>query len=137
MATAHREEGLRLAIEKGGGLRPLARALGIAPSSLLEWRRVPSYRILQVEMITGIPRETLRPDLYRPPQADQTTWSTPPMKPKQQLDYDIRILEIQIAVNEMLPPSMQCRDGIAAMKLKLAQLQQRKPSLTLVKPASS
>ena len=59
------------------------------------------------------------------------------MKPKQQLDYDIRILEIQIAVNEMLPPSMQCRDGIAAMKLKLAQLQQRKPSLTLVKPASS
>ena len=60
-----REKGLRLAIEAAGGVRPLARLLGIAPSSLLEWWRVPAHRILQIEAVTDIPREKLRPDLYR------------------------------------------------------------------------
>jgi DNA-binding transcriptional regulator YdaS (Cro superfamily) len=64
-----REEGLQLAIEKAGGFRPFARALGIAPSSLSGWKSIPSYRILQVEMLTGIKRETLRPDLYRQPES--------------------------------------------------------------------
>jgi hypothetical protein len=39
--------------------------LGIRPSSVLKWWRVPSDRIVQVEYVTGIPREKLRPDLYR------------------------------------------------------------------------
>jgi len=58
------EEGLRLAIEKAGSVRELARRLGISPSSILEWRRIPSDRILQVESVTGISRKKLRPDLY-------------------------------------------------------------------------
>jgi hypothetical protein len=33
--------------------------------ALWEWRRVPDDRILQVEAVTKIPREKLRPDLYR------------------------------------------------------------------------
>jgi DNA-binding transcriptional regulator YdaS (Cro superfamily) len=57
--------GLKLAIEAAGGLRPLARELGISVTSLSGWSRVPSHRILQVEAVTKIPREKLRPDLYR------------------------------------------------------------------------
>ena len=59
------DEGLREAIKKAGGLRALARALGISQTSLAEWRRVPAERLVQVEAITGIDRSVLRPDLYR------------------------------------------------------------------------
>jgi Bacterial toxin YdaS len=59
-------EGLRLAIQTAGSGRALARALGLSQQALSEWRRVPSHRILQVEAVTGVPRELLRPDLYRP-----------------------------------------------------------------------
>jgi DNA-binding transcriptional regulator YdaS (Cro superfamily) len=65
MATTHREEGVRLAIEKAGGVNALARELGMTGAALSVWRRVPAHRILQVEAVTGIPREKLRPDLYR------------------------------------------------------------------------
>jgi DNA-binding transcriptional regulator YdaS (Cro superfamily) len=58
------DEGLRKAIEVAGSLRRLAMLLGITPAALLEWWRVPAHRILQVEAVTGIPREQLRPDLY-------------------------------------------------------------------------
>jgi DNA-binding transcriptional regulator YdaS (Cro superfamily) len=60
-----RDEGLRLAIETAGGIRPLARKLGISSQSLTAWQRIPWYRILQVEAVTKIPREKLRPELYR------------------------------------------------------------------------
>jgi len=60
------EEGLRLAIEAAGGVRALARLLGMSAPALLEWRRVPAHRILQVEAVTNIQRERLRPDFYRP-----------------------------------------------------------------------
>jgi len=49
------------------GLRELSRRLGLSPNSVIKWRRVPDHRIVQVEDVTGIPRETLRPDLYRKP----------------------------------------------------------------------
>jgi DNA-binding transcriptional regulator YdaS (Cro superfamily) len=65
MTTTHREEGLRLAIKAAGTRYRLAMLLGIRPSSVLKWWRVPSERILQVEAVTKIPREALRPDLYR------------------------------------------------------------------------
>jgi DNA-binding transcriptional regulator YdaS (Cro superfamily) len=60
-----RDEGLRLAIKTAGGLRALARELGMSSPALWAWTRVPADRILQVEAVTGIPREKLRPDLYR------------------------------------------------------------------------
>ena len=65
MASWSPDEGLRLAVEAAGGIRPLARLLGIAPQSLMGWSRVPADRILQVEAVTKIRREKLRPDLYR------------------------------------------------------------------------
>lgn len=58
-------------IEKAGGLTRAARALGIMnPSVIANWRtrgRVPAERVLEVERITGIPREQLRPDIFGPP----------------------------------------------------------------------
>lgn len=60
-----RDAGLQAAIKAAGGIKPLARALGMSHPALIKWRRVPSHRIVQVEQATGIPREQLRPDLYR------------------------------------------------------------------------
>lgn len=41
----------------------LARALGIAPSAISMWDRVPSDRVGEVSRITGISASDLRPDL--------------------------------------------------------------------------
>jgi DNA-binding transcriptional regulator YdaS (Cro superfamily) len=65
MPLHNMDEGLRLAIEKAGSMRQLAFALGIGSPALWEWKRVPAHRLLQVEAVTKIPREKLRPDLYR------------------------------------------------------------------------
>jgi DNA-binding transcriptional regulator YdaS (Cro superfamily) len=67
MKNKHKAEGLQLAIEKMGSANALARALGISQQAIWEWHRVPTHRILQVEAVTGVPREKLRPDLYRLP----------------------------------------------------------------------
>jgi DNA-binding transcriptional regulator YdaS (Cro superfamily) len=60
------DDGLRAAINAAGGESPFAAALGIVVQSLRDWKRVPPHRVLQVEKITGIDREKLRPDLYPP-----------------------------------------------------------------------
>ena len=65
MSEPERDQGLMLAIEKAGGLRALARELGMSHQALAEWQRIPADRLLQVEAVTQIPREKLRPDLYR------------------------------------------------------------------------
>jgi DNA-binding transcriptional regulator YdaS (Cro superfamily) len=48
-----------------GNLTKLAAGLGITHSAVLQWDRVPADRVVDVERITGVPREKLRPDLYR------------------------------------------------------------------------
>jgi DNA-binding transcriptional regulator YdaS (Cro superfamily) len=63
--ATQRSEGVTLAIQAAGGLSPLARKLGMSQQALSEWRRIPADRILQVEAVTGIARERLRPELYR------------------------------------------------------------------------
>lgn len=47
-----------------GRRKDLAQRLGISPAALSMWKRVPHERVLDVERLTGIPRKTLRPDLY-------------------------------------------------------------------------
>lgn len=42
----------------------LARNLGIARQALYQWRRIPAERVIEIERITGIQRQELRPDLY-------------------------------------------------------------------------
>lgn len=61
------DEGLKLAIEAAGGLRALARLLGITYQAIQQWERVPAERVVEIERLTGVPRERLRPDLYRTP----------------------------------------------------------------------
>lgn len=56
---------IALAIKRAGGISKLAKAIGIRHTSIYVWRRIPADRIISVEAATGIPREQLRPDLYR------------------------------------------------------------------------
>jgi DNA-binding transcriptional regulator YdaS (Cro superfamily) len=59
--------GIRKAIKAAGGVRALARLLGIDHASILRWKRVPAERLIEVERVTNVPRESLRPDLFRQP----------------------------------------------------------------------
>ncbi|MEW9272377.1 YdaS family helix-turn-helix protein [Gluconobacter oxydans] len=53
-------------IAKVGGAVRLSRALGHRThSSVLKWKSIPVQHVLTIEGIFGIPREQLRPDLYR------------------------------------------------------------------------
>jgi DNA-binding transcriptional regulator YdaS (Cro superfamily) len=58
-----------LAIERAGGVTKLSQALAIGnPSVVANWRtrgRIPAERVIEVERITGIPREQIRPDIFR------------------------------------------------------------------------
>ena len=61
------DKGLRLAITAAGSKGQLARALGLTRQALTPWRQVPLRHLLAIERITKVPRELLRPDLYRGP----------------------------------------------------------------------
>jgi DNA-binding transcriptional regulator YdaS (Cro superfamily) len=62
-------EGVELAIAAAGNKLRLAKLLGISHQSINEWRRIPAERIIQIEQVTDVPREKLRPDLYAPRRA--------------------------------------------------------------------
>ena len=55
------------AIDKAGGIAPLAKSLAVSYQAVQRWRNqdhVPAERVLAVERETGVPRHELRPDLY-------------------------------------------------------------------------
>lgn len=56
----------RLRSERGLMAR-VARGLGLRSSAVAVWSRIPAERVVDVERITNIPREQLRPDLFRRP----------------------------------------------------------------------
>ena len=58
------DDGLKTAIEAVGGVRALAELLEVSPQSVYHWRRVPAERVIQIETVTDVPRNVLRPDLY-------------------------------------------------------------------------
>jgi hypothetical protein len=68
-----RDAGLKAAIKAAGGVRPLARAIGVSHVAVLAWTSVPIRRLLKVEAVTGIPRKQLRPDVFLAPRADLVT----------------------------------------------------------------
>lgn len=53
---------------RGMTLAEVAKAASVNKSTVTRWfqSRVPAERVLDLERITGLPRETLRPDLYPP-----------------------------------------------------------------------
>jgi biotin operon repressor len=59
-----RSELLAKVIEASGGMRALAKALGVSKQAISLWKQVPTTRVPTVEDISGIHREILRPDLY-------------------------------------------------------------------------
>jgi DNA-binding transcriptional regulator YdaS (Cro superfamily) len=57
--------GLKIAIRAAGGVRSLARKLGVTHGTIVQWDRVPYVWLDKVEKATGIGREKLRPELFR------------------------------------------------------------------------
>lgn len=43
----------------------LAEKLGIKPSAISQWKKVPLARVVEIEAATGIPREELCPDTFK------------------------------------------------------------------------
>lgn len=65
-----KDKALLEAIDQAGGVRALARQLGIAHQAILQWSRAPVMRVLEIERLTGVSRYHLRPDIY-PPEKNQ------------------------------------------------------------------
>lgn len=57
---------LKKAKQKAGGQGALARGLNISTQALGQWDITPPTRVIQVEALSGVRREELRPDLYPP-----------------------------------------------------------------------
>jgi DNA-binding transcriptional regulator YdaS (Cro superfamily) len=61
-------DGLKIAMRKAGGLRALARKIGVAHTSILHWiekDEVPAGWLIAIEKVTGVPPHKLRPDLFK------------------------------------------------------------------------
>ena len=64
---------LRYAALTIGSIAGLARQLDVTPQAVSGWLtrgRVPAERVLEIERLTGVSRNDLRPDIY-PPEAAQ------------------------------------------------------------------
>lgn len=55
---------IREIASKAGGVVALSKALGLSRAAVSQWTRVPIERVIEVERLTGVPREVLRPDVY-------------------------------------------------------------------------
>ncbi len=51
----------------------MSKQLGISVQAIYKWEVVPLNRVKDVERITGIPREELRPDFFGSKQSIQTS----------------------------------------------------------------
>jgi hypothetical protein len=63
-----KNQGLKLAVEKAGGrVANLAKRLGLGAAAVYRWDRatIPLERMFQIERELGVPRELLRPELYK------------------------------------------------------------------------
>ena len=56
---------VKKAIKAAGGATNLADELKVSRAVIYLWKRVPAERLVDIERITRIPRERLRPELYR------------------------------------------------------------------------
>ena len=58
-------KGLQMAVKAAGNMSILADGLGLTPQAVRAWKLVPVHHLKAIEKITGIPREQLRPDIFR------------------------------------------------------------------------
>lgn len=42
----------------------LGRRIGITPQAIVQWKKFPAERLVEIEQATGVPRDALRPDLF-------------------------------------------------------------------------
>jgi DNA-binding transcriptional regulator YdaS (Cro superfamily) len=63
--TRNMSNPIKKAIVAAGTAQKLADKLGITRSTIYAWREIPTKYIIEIERITKVPREELRPDLYR------------------------------------------------------------------------
>jgi DNA-binding transcriptional regulator YdaS (Cro superfamily) len=64
MSKNSRPVALLYAAQKCGGMAQLAAELGIARQAIYQWKRVPVDRVVEIERITGVSRNELRPDIF-------------------------------------------------------------------------
>ena len=66
METREPNSGVQLAIEVAGTQEALAELCGVRQPSVYHWlyRSCPPVRAVQLENVTGVPRELIRPDLF-------------------------------------------------------------------------
>jgi DNA-binding transcriptional regulator YdaS (Cro superfamily) len=64
------------AIKAAGGIRSLARRLGIRPEAIEQWTCIPAERLQAVATISGWPQHVLRPDLFPGVDEPQSYWRT-------------------------------------------------------------
>ncbi len=56
---------MRDAIKAAGSKAALGRLLGVSRQAVHQWHHCPMKHVIAIERATGVPRERLRPDLYR------------------------------------------------------------------------
>jgi DNA-binding transcriptional regulator YdaS (Cro superfamily) len=60
------DDGMALIRAQRGMLAKIAHDIGQTRAAVAKWKKVPAERVVEVERITGIPRQKLRPDLFVP-----------------------------------------------------------------------
>ncbi|WP_454813816.1 Cro/CI family transcriptional regulator [Labrys neptuniae] len=53
------------AVSACGTTAELARRIGVTRQAIRQWKKIPIDKVVSVEGATGIPREILRPDIFR------------------------------------------------------------------------
>jgi hypothetical protein len=61
----NKNAGLLKVLDAAGGVMALARMLNLNHAVVSRWHQVPAHWIIEIENKTGVPREQIRPELYR------------------------------------------------------------------------
>lgn len=87
MEELDQSEIIRDAFEKAGGIGAVAKAFEMSEEGVRLWRargKVPDKHVIELERISGVPRQRLRPDLYCPPAPRQQAAYSGPERRGQQ-----------------------------------------------------
>jgi DNA-binding transcriptional regulator YdaS (Cro superfamily) len=69
MGMPNYDSALVQVLEAAGGPSRVAEHLGLVPSAVTQWSRVPARHVPRLEALTGIPGRVIRPDLWDAPSA--------------------------------------------------------------------